>query len=71
MSGRPICSSSSLGRLDILPIGDLDVRKGMHRAYNLRKLPRSRRMHEIVRHWRPYRSVGAWYMWRVAETRPS
>lgn len=58
-----------LGRLDVLPVDDLGVRKGMHRAYRLRKLPSPRRMHEISRRWRPYRSVGAWYMWRAAETR--
>jgi 3-methyladenine DNA glycosylase/8-oxoguanine DNA glycosylase len=60
---------SQLGRLDVLPVGDLGVRKGMHQAYRLRKLPSPRRMHEIARHWRPYRSAGAWYMWRAAETR--
>lgn len=58
-----------LGRLDVLPVGDLGVRKGMRRAYRLRKLPSPRRMREISRRWRPYRSVGAWYMWRAAETR--
>ena len=48
-----------LGRLDVLPVGDLGVRKGMHRAYRLRKLSSPRRMDELSRRWRPYRSVGA------------
>ena len=38
-----------LGRLDVLPVGGLGVRKGMHRAYRLRKLPSPRRMHELSR----------------------
>jgi DNA-3-methyladenine glycosylase II len=57
-----------LGRPDILPTGDLGVRKGMVSAYELRKLPSPRRMHEIAKPWEPYRSVGSWYMWRVADT---
>ena len=57
-----------LGRPDILPVGDLGVRKGMVAAYGLRKLPSPRRMHEIGRKWAPYRSVGSWYMWRAVET---
>lgn len=57
-----------LGRPDILPVGDLGVRKGMQAAYGLRKLPSPRRMHELTRKWSPYRSVGSWYMWRVMET---
>lgn len=56
-----------LGRPDILPTGDLGVRKGMQRVYNLRKAPELKRMQQIARPWVPYRSVGSWYMWRVLE----
>jgi DNA-3-methyladenine glycosylase II len=57
-----------LGRPDVLPVGDLGVRKGMQAAYGLRKLPSPRRMREVARGWSPYRSVGSWYMWRAVET---
>lgn len=57
-----------LGRPDILPTGDLGVRKGMMMAYNLRKLPTPQRMEQIAKRWKPYRSAGAWYMWRIADT---
>ena len=57
-----------LGRPDVLPVGDLGVRKGMLAAYGLRKLPSPRRMREVARTWSPYRSVGSWYMWRAVET---
>lgn len=56
-----------LGRPDVLPVGDLGVRKGMQAAYRLRTLPAPERMHAIGRKWAPYRSVGSWYMWRAAE----
>jgi DNA-3-methyladenine glycosylase II len=57
----------SLGRLDVLPTGDLGVRKGMQIAYGFDELPVARQMEEIANtnRWAPYRSVGTWYMWRA------
>ncbi len=57
-----------LGRPDVLPIGDLGVRNGMRLAYGLEDTPTPARAREIGAPWAPYRSVGSWYMWRVAET---
>jgi len=57
----------ALCRPDVLPVGDLGVRKGMQRHFRLRKLPEPERMHELATRWQPYRSVGAWYMWRLLE----
>ena len=57
-----------LNRPDVLPTGDLGVRKGMMMAYNLRKLPSPQRMHQIAKHWKPYRSIGTLYMWELADT---
>lgn len=56
-----------LRRPDILPIGDLGVRKGMQKVYKLSKLPGRQEMEQIAEEWRPYRSVGAFYMWRSQE----
>lgn len=58
----------SLGRLDVLPTGDLGVRKGMQVAYGLDELPVPRRIEEIAEanRWAPYRSIAVWYMWRAA-----
>jgi DNA-3-methyladenine glycosylase II len=58
----------SLARPDVLPVGDLGVRKGMQRHFRLRKLPEPERMRALARPWQPYRSVGAWYMWRLLES---
>jgi DNA-3-methyladenine glycosylase II len=58
----------ALVRLDVLPVGDLGIRKGMQRHFGLRKLPDVARMTQLAAPWRPYRSVAAWYMWRLLET---
>jgi DNA-3-methyladenine glycosylase II len=54
----------SLGRPDVLPVGDYGVRKGMQRVYRLRELPQPHTMERIAAPWRPYRSIASWYMWR-------
>lgn len=56
-----------LGRPDVLPVLDLGIRKGVQRAYRLRKLPDARRIEKIAGPWAPYRTIGSWYMWRVLE----
>ena len=56
-----------LGRPDVLPVLDLGIRKGVQRAYRLRKLPDARRIEKIAASWAPYRTIGSWYMWRVLE----
>jgi DNA-3-methyladenine glycosylase II len=56
-----------LGRPDVLPVLDLGIRKGVQRAYRLRKLPDAKRIEKIAAPWAPYRTVGSWYMWRVLE----
>jgi DNA-3-methyladenine glycosylase II len=56
-----------LNRPDVLPVGDLGVRRGMQLRFNLPELPLPRDMEELAAPWRPYRSIGSWYMWRVVE----
>ena len=58
----------ALARPDVLPVGDLGVRKGMQMHFNLRKLPEADRMIKLASPWRPFRSVASWYMWRLLET---
>lgn len=54
----------TLGRPDVLPVGDLGIQNGVMRLYGLRKRPDPKRMVALTRSWRPYRSVGSWYLWR-------
>lgn len=56
-----------LGRPDVLPVGDLGLRKAMQKTYSLRNLPLPERMEKIAQPWRPYRSVATWYMWKSLE----
>jgi DNA-3-methyladenine glycosylase II len=56
-----------LNRPDVLPVGDLGVRRGMQLRFALPELPLPRDMEELAAPWRPYRSIGSWYMWRVVE----
>jgi DNA-3-methyladenine glycosylase II len=58
----------ALARPDVLPVGDLGIRKGMQRHFGLRVLPEADRMTKLAAPWRPFRSVAAWYMWRLLET---
>lgn len=56
-----------LGRPDVLPVGDLGVRKGFQIAYARRAPPTEKQLHRHGERWRPYRSVASWYLWRATE----
>ena len=56
-----------LNRPDIFPVGDLGIVKGMQKLYGLRRPPSPRTMTRLAEPWRPYRSVAAWYLWRILE----
>lgn len=53
-----------LHRFDILPVGDLAIRKGFQRAYALRHEPKRKDMEKIATVWRHHASVASWYLWR-------
>ncbi len=58
-----------VGKLDILPVGDLGVRKAMMKRYGLPGLPDRVTMVRVAssHHWHPYESVASWYLWRSLE----
>jgi DNA-3-methyladenine glycosylase II len=58
-----------LGRPDVLPCGDLGIRKAAQRLYGLRKMPEEERLTKIAEPWRPYRTAACWYLWRSLENR--
>jgi len=56
-----------LERPDVLPLGDLAVRRGIEQLYNDGdELPRSE-MREIAEPWRPHRSTATRYLWAEYE----
>jgi DNA-3-methyladenine glycosylase II len=61
-----------LGRLDILPVGDLGVRKAIMNLYGLRELPDPAAIVSISNEnsWHPYESVASWYLWQSLDNSP-
>lgn len=58
----------ALGRQDVLPLGDLAVRRGFEQVYaGGGELSRDE-MREIAEDWRPWRSVGTRYIWAEYES---
>ena len=53
----------SLGRLDVFPVGDLGLRKGVQMAFSLKELPKPKETEKFGDRWRPYRSIATWYLW--------
>ena len=56
-----------LGRPDVLPELDLGVQKGLQLAYGLDTLPKPREVARIAERWAPYRTIAAWYLWRLLD----
>ena len=56
-----------LGRPDVLPTGDYGVRAGFQKLHRKRRQPTPVELERHAGRWRPYRSVAAWYLWRVHE----
>jgi DNA-3-methyladenine glycosylase II len=54
-----------LERPDVLPVDDLGLQYGVKSAYSLRTLPAAGKMLTLAEPWRPFRSVGTWYMWKL------
>lgn len=58
----------ALGREDVLPLGDLAVRKGIKALYADDAGLSRAEMREIADAWRPYRSYGTRYVWAAYES---
>jgi DNA-3-methyladenine glycosylase II len=59
----------SLGRLDVFPHDDLIVRSSIQELYGLPQLPDKKTSHSIAAPWAPFRSVAAWYCWRLVDVK--
>jgi DNA-3-methyladenine glycosylase II len=61
-----------LGRLDILPIGDLGIKKAVQQVYGLPELPAGEQIITVANenNWHPYESVAAWYLWQSLDNSP-
>ena len=59
-----------LGRPDVFPLADLGLLKGIYRHYNNGEKMTKAEIIAIGESWRPYRSLGTWYMWRALDPVP-
>lgn len=54
-------------RPDVLPVGDLGIRKAIQKLYQLPELPTPSEMEEIAEPWRPHRTLACRYLWRYLD----
>jgi DNA-3-methyladenine glycosylase II len=60
-----------LDRPDVMPVGDLGIRRAIEIAYALPELPGPARMQEIAEPWRPHRTLACRYLWRSLDNEPT
>ena len=59
-----------LGRPDVLPVGDLGIRRAVQIQYGLEDLPNPAELERIAEPWRPHRSLASLYLWESLDNRP-
>jgi DNA-3-methyladenine glycosylase II len=59
-----------LHRPDVLPVGDLGIRRAVQIEYRMRKLPDPKRLEKTARPWRPYRTLACVYLWSSLDNVP-
>ncbi len=62
-----------MGRLDILPIGDLGIRNAVEKNYELEFDDAKSAVENVAKHynWHPYESIASYYLWQSLENKPA
>jgi DNA-3-methyladenine glycosylase II len=60
-----------LERPDVMPVGDLGIRRAIQIAYRLDALPDAEQMLAISEPWRPQRTLACRYLWRSLRNEPA
>jgi len=62
-----------VGRLDVLPVGDLGIKNGIQALYGLAEAPTPQQITALAaqNNWHPYESVASWYVWRSLDNEPA
>lgn len=62
-----------MARLDVLPVGDLGIRNGVTKLYELDHVASPDDVTTVAQknNWRPYESVASWYVWQSLENLPA
>lgn len=60
----------AMARLDVLPVGDLGIKLGIQKLYDLDHLPSPAEITKIAKqnNWHPYESVASWYIWHAKDS---
>jgi DNA-3-methyladenine glycosylase II len=61
-----------MGRLDVLPVGDLGIKNGVMKLYSLKTAPTPDQITQIAlkNNWHPYETVASWYIWQSLDNEP-
>jgi len=59
-----------LQRPDVVPVGDLGIRRAVMIHYGLDSLPDAATVERIAEPWRPHRTLACRYLWRSLEATP-
>jgi DNA-3-methyladenine glycosylase II len=59
-----------LERPDVLPTGDLGIRKAAQNEYGLGEMPKPDELTAIAEPWRPYRTLASLYLWESLANAP-
>ena len=59
-----------LGREDVLPVGDLGIRRAVEGAYGLPEIPDPGTLEALARPWSPHRTLASLYLWESLDTKP-
>jgi DNA-3-methyladenine glycosylase II len=59
-----------LRRPDVLPVGDLGIRRAVERNYGLEGLPDAETLERLGERWRPYRTLASIYLWHSLDNAP-
>jgi DNA-3-methyladenine glycosylase II len=59
----------AMARLDVLAVGDLGIKTGIQKLYNLPSLPTPEEITKLAKqnNWHPYESVACWYIWHAKD----
>ena len=60
-----------LGRPDVLPVGDLGIRRAVMLRYGLDALPAPAELEALGEPWRPHRTLACLYLWRSLDAVPA
>lgn len=54
-------------RPDVFSYGDLGLRRGLQKVYNLKAEPTEKQAERIVKKWSPFKTIGSQYLWKSLE----